>query len=387
MGKERRSSAAEEAEAKQAAEDDWRRASDDAVCVQHRLALEKKFGGNIQTKLIEAGSFEKVQFLQEIFKEFDVDNSGEMDMQEFFVTLRTCGFKVSRAAAMAIMKEVDVDDNGVIDIDEFVEFFKKKDDLEAFKYKMEKVQYASGARKQVISGYIFVLLAGCFGLLVLDIRNGGKDSTIRLIFIVLVVIFFASISSVLLLPLLALWFKPQEKGANFMNKLKSKLDLKAQKLAGNETGKVTLVEAVEIPAPPPHGAASNASEPQFSYRRGGKHSHRSQDPGFGEFQGTIHSSNVPMFENAAWESPDAPRVEQDLALVPIDQNDMPAVVQAPREDRYTGANQYAFPDQRYALSQYDQAREMAARQAKNDWMRENFTPWSQSRHRPVAALR
>merc|ERR1719235_500923 len=124
-------------------------------------------------------------------------------MREFFMTLRTCGFRGSRPAAMSIMKEVDVDENGTIDMDEFIEFFKRMDDLEAFRYKVEKVQYATGARKQVISGYIFVLLAACFALLVLDIRSGGEDQTVRVIFIVFVILFFASVSSVLLLPLFA----------------------------------------------------------------------------------------------------------------------------------------------------------------------------------------
>lgn len=391
----------EEYEAQQARALEFELASSNAACSQHRTALEKKFGGNIQAKLLEADNLEKVNFLQDIFREFDVDNSGQMDMKEFFLTLRTCGFRVSRAAAMSIMKEVDVDENGTVDIEEFVEFFKKMDDLEAFRYKVQKAQYSSGARKQVVSVYIFVLLAGSFGLLVLDIRNNGRDATVRLIFIVLVVILIASVSAVLLLPIVALKFKPEERFHWMKNQLQNKLQKQQlKKVQPQHVGKVTYVEAVEIPAPPIHGAAANAHE-QFSYRgtyrtnrRGGeKLSHRSQDPGFGEPYGSpMQAPSVPALEHTAWESPDAPRVEQDLALVPIDQHEMPSVVQAPSQYRNAAASntgdQYNFPQQtpqRYAVSNYAAAREMAAREAKHaDWARDaNFTPWSQSRHRPV----
>lgn len=372
------------------------------TCQEHRQVLEKKFGGDIQTKLLQADNFEKIRFLQDIFKEFDVDDSGEMDMHEFLLALRTCGFRVSSAAALSIMKEVDVDESGSIDMDEFIEFFKKMDDLEAFRYKVEKVQYASGMRKQVISGYILVLLAACFALLVMDIRSGGKDTTVRLVFIVFVVLFFISISSVLLLPLFAMKFKPEERFAALKDNIKWS---QPKKNSENGHGKVTLVEAVDIPAPPPHGAVANAqTAEQFSYRKHGKSeasklSHRSEarsDVGLEEIQ-EFNAANQPgsnVLHDKAWESPDAPHVEKDLALLPVDQNEMPpvAVVQAPsrhkafQDTSRTDTPQYGFSNARYDVSQYQQARQMAARQADNTVRTDqSFSPWSQSRHRPLAS--
>merc|ERR1719321_1459972 len=102
-------------------------------------------------------------------------------------------------AAVSIMKEVDQDENGTVDIDEFIEFFKKLDDLEAFRYKVEVTQYSSGIRKHCITGYVFVLLVGCFAFFLMDMNAKGENALIRLLLIVFSVIFFLSISALVLL--------------------------------------------------------------------------------------------------------------------------------------------------------------------------------------------
>merc|ERR1719387_739755 len=82
-----------------------RRNSTYAACVEKRKVLERKFGcSDIQKKLGEADNYAKIKFLRQIYEEFDEDGSGEIDLGEFFVCLQTCGFRVSRAAAMVVMK-------------------------------------------------------------------------------------------------------------------------------------------------------------------------------------------------------------------------------------------------------------------------------------------
>jgi len=363
------------------------------ICFERRIALEKKFGGDIQVKLTEADNFKKIRFLEQIFEEFDVDKNGQMDMHEFLVVLRTCGFRVSKPAAMSIMKEVDADENGIIDVDEFIEFFKKMEDLEKFRFKAEAANQASGPRGKLIAGYVFVLLMGCFGLLLLDIEGNGENATIRLLLIILVVVFFASISTVLLLPLCALTFKPEEKMAD----LKKHIDRSLMKKGTPKYVEETLVEAVEIPAPAPKGAKANASlaveasrlkHPHLyatsnasaggaapsessrsegtrsvgSYRRAARseestNSLCSQSVASGDWTSYdargLKRAEVDPFSALAkkvWEAPGAPDIEQGHTGLVDQVYDGPRIVDQGYA-RYDG----------YHVSQYDKARELQAR--------------------------
>lgn len=312
-------------------------------------------------------------------------------------------------AALAIMKEVDADENGTIDVDEFIEFFKKVEDLETFRYKVETAHYASGTRGKLLSGYVFVLLVGCFGLLLLDIENEGENTTVRLLLIFLLLVFFATISGVVLLPLFMLKFKPDERMAD----LKKQIDEVRKKRRMQKYVEETLVEPVEIPAPGPKGAEANASSaveasrlkhPHLyitkanpfaverpsseasqstasrsvgSYRKGARseassvtHSYRSHSAGSGDQPGSDAQGQVSIstLEKKVWEPPGAPDVEQGLTGL-VHQ-----------------AQWYSHSlDHGYHVSQYDKAREMQARglQANQGDMTKsaNFTPWNQSQHR------
>jgi len=386
------------------------------VCLERRATLEKKIGGDIQVKLMEADTFKKFHFLEQVFHEFDDDKSGEIDMHEFFVALRTCGFQVSMPAALSIMKEVDADETGTIDVDEFIEFFKKMEDLEAFRYKVETAQHASGPRGILISVYVFVLLMGCFALILLDIESGGENATIRLLLIFMVVVFLISVSAVVLLPLLTMKFKPDEKMAD----LKNHLDGLRRKKKRNAPKRVeeTLVEAVEIPAPAPKSSAVQASRlkhphlyaasnpfaveaamseasteavPQshrsrsnsvcsgsHGYRKGSTESHGSRSNSAGsDVQG-------PRWGKEVWESPAVPDIEQGRLI----SSSHPAV--AGRDFKFiTGLVHQAQGgprSPRYDVSQYDKARELQARHLEVNMegvpTNTNFTPFLQSQHRP-----
>lgn len=394
------------------------------VCLERRATLEKKIGGDIQVKLMEADTFKKIHFLEQVFHEFDDDKSGEIDMHEFFVALRTCGFQVSMPAALSIMKEVDADETGTIDVDEFIEFFKKMEDLEAFRYKVETAQHASGPRGMLISVYVFVLAMGCFALILLDIESGGENATIKLLLIFMVVVFLISISAVLFLPLLTMKFRPGEKMADLKNHLGG-LRRKKKRNAPKRVEE-TLVEAVDIPAPAPKSSAVEASRlkhphlyaasnpfaveaapseasteasrsvPHSSqshrsrsnsvcsgpqgYRKGSTQSHRSRS------NSACSGSDVqgPRWGKEVWESPAVPDIEQGKLI----SSSHPAV--AGRDLKFlTGLVDQAQGGSRspqYAVSQYDKARELQARHLEVNMegvpTNTNFTPFLQSQHRP-----
>lgn len=385
-----------------------KRSSDYGIRMQHRLALENKFGGDIQAKLLQANDFQKVKFLQEIFNEFDEDNSGELDMREFFIILRTCGFRVSMPAAVSIMQEVDVDENGFIDIDEFVEFFKKMDDLEAFRLKVEMTQHSTGARKNFITGYIFLLLAGCGGLFLMDVKAKGENALVRTLLIAFSVLFAVSIFSVVLIPIFSIKFKPDERMRHLRNQVKKAKSLPLQKRQSNQ--KTTAVEVIEIPAPPYQGAIANASTvEQHSYRKAGrseasKLSHRSHDgsmgPGsnFGDSHRSAEQVSIPILDTKREQHlTSLPARQKNMAVVtsssfgsvPAGQNNNATVVQAPQRQagsyfRRAEAEAKVHGDNH--VSQYSQARQLAEKdfqekKAGNVTMTDtSFNPWSHLRH-------
>lgn len=358
-----------EAWKKKAAEEEARRKAKWDNCVEKRKVLEEHMGGDIQQKLMQADSHEKAAFLKKIFREFDEDGSGGMDMDEFFICLQTCGFRVSKAAALAIMTEVDVDGSGTIDLDEFLEFFRKIDDLEAFRWKVEKVQYQSGFRKKLIGGYIFALLAMTFGLCVIDIQNEGKDSLVRLLLIVFSIVTVCSLGIMLVLPVISMKLKPTEK----LDKLKKKAA--ALKQTPQQGGTTIIMEEPEeedeVKVDPPHGAV-NAAHGQYSYRQ--KRNEHDQP------------STQLALGGAAWAAAEAPPAEENLQVATMDQLPPTTTVAATRQSAPKG--NYTP----YHLDGYDAARQMMAQESLKKQgiaatQGATFTPWSQSRYKQPNAGR
>lgn len=400
------------------------------VCLEHRAILEKKFGGDIQVKLMEADNLKKIHFLEQIFEEFDADKSGQMDMHEFFVALRTCGFRVSMPAALSIMKEVDADVNGTIDLDEFIEFFKKMDDLENFRCKVETAHLSSGTRGKLLSGYVLVLFFGAFGMLLLDIENEGENFTVRVLMIILILLFFASISAVILLPLFTLKFKPDEKMADVkkhlgrsLRSLKKKRKPKHVEETFVEPVEIPLEDAIAVPSAveasrlkhphlyaaanqkqahlygtaPSEASRSEATRSVGSYRKGARseasvHTHRSHSVASADLHGSDAQGQmgISALEKKIWEPPGAPDIEYHTRA--------DVVTQGPDIEKgltiITGLvdqSQHSRSlSQGYDISQYDKARELQARglQAERQVNQgaltnsANFTPFQQSRHRP-----
>jgi Ca2+-binding EF-hand superfamily protein len=68
-----------------------------------------------------------VEDLRAKFREADVDYSGFLEIDEFYVCLTKMGAMVSRQEVIDLFSEFDADQSGQIDIDEFVDFMQKGD--------------------------------------------------------------------------------------------------------------------------------------------------------------------------------------------------------------------------------------------------------------------
>jgi len=63
---------------------------------------------------------EKMTLFQNLFRQADVNNSGDLDSSEFLQLLRACNLNLSRNAVRRIMEEADINDDGTIQFEEFV---------------------------------------------------------------------------------------------------------------------------------------------------------------------------------------------------------------------------------------------------------------------------
>ena len=69
---------------------------------------------------------ERKSSLNLLFRQFDVDGSGRIDLDELYYGLRSVGLRLSIPEVKAVMQELDNDGNGEIDMDEFTTFFKNE---------------------------------------------------------------------------------------------------------------------------------------------------------------------------------------------------------------------------------------------------------------------
>ena len=64
--------------------------------------------------------------LNEIFKKFDADGSGQVDTEEISAMLSSLGMLVQPSIVKQMMTEADTDKSGEIDFEEFFTVMKKK---------------------------------------------------------------------------------------------------------------------------------------------------------------------------------------------------------------------------------------------------------------------
>jgi hypothetical protein len=103
---------------------------------EHTLALEQKY---IRERILYATKKEKkkikmlhrlrmaandIQRAKELFNEFDIDGSGEIDKTEFMQLLEAVGISTNENMIDKCMFLVDVDGSGLIELEELVNFFK-----------------------------------------------------------------------------------------------------------------------------------------------------------------------------------------------------------------------------------------------------------------------
>lgn len=71
----------------------------------------------------KAVSPEQLGQYRELFRTFDKDGSGSIDIEELNDMLKTCGMQMDPADLGEIIEEYDEDNNGTIDFEEFVQIF------------------------------------------------------------------------------------------------------------------------------------------------------------------------------------------------------------------------------------------------------------------------
>lgn len=114
------------------------------------------------------------------FREFDEDDSGELDEEEFKEAVKTLGFDLNPVEFKKLWCQVDVDGGGTIDLEEF---------REAIEFMNADVTEAAGQRNKVIITLIGILSWIVFGMIVFWLLEGWSiDNTIYFIFVSLLTI-------------------------------------------------------------------------------------------------------------------------------------------------------------------------------------------------------
>mmetsp|Transcript_22581 Transcript_22581/g.42113 ORF Transcript_22581/g.42113 Transcript_22581/m.42113 type:complete len:1139 (+) Transcript_22581:708-4124(+) len=89
--------------------------------ILHASKKEKKTIKMLHRLRVAANDINKAK---ELFNEFDIDKSGEIDKHEFMALLQAVGIPTSESIIDKCMFLVDVDGSGMIELDELIDFFK-----------------------------------------------------------------------------------------------------------------------------------------------------------------------------------------------------------------------------------------------------------------------
>lgn len=119
--------------------------------------------------------------LRRLFRQYDVDGSGEISEEELEKVLVTLmGRLPSHEAVTEILKDIDIDGSGSIDEDEFIEFFGRLETLVQMQAKLRMMGEKSGFFRKVAIFYAFLnFVAFCaFCLLDLSAEPGSDTATL-----------------------------------------------------------------------------------------------------------------------------------------------------------------------------------------------------------------
>lgn len=61
-----------------------------------------------------------------LFRQFDADGSGEIDLEELYMALQSVGLRLSMDDAKHILAELDADGDGSVSLPEFMDYFKRE---------------------------------------------------------------------------------------------------------------------------------------------------------------------------------------------------------------------------------------------------------------------
>eukprot|EP01052_Picozoa_sp_SAG31_P043188 SAG31_NODE_7114_length_1783_cov_1.268090_1_plen_324_part_00 len=71
-------------------------------------------------------SASELEVLQDVFKTFDADGGGSIDVDEMHLAMKALGAETTKSEIKKLVNEIDADGNGEVDFDEFVTMMKKK---------------------------------------------------------------------------------------------------------------------------------------------------------------------------------------------------------------------------------------------------------------------
>lgn len=108
--------------------------------------------------------------LRRVFRQYDVDGSGELSADELITVLVSIIGKLpSDEAVRTILQDIDVDGSGSIDEDEFLEFFAKVDNLNQLQEQLEMMGKRSGFTRKIATCYFSVNFVAFCGFCLVDI--------------------------------------------------------------------------------------------------------------------------------------------------------------------------------------------------------------------------
>lgn len=127
-------------------------------------------------KVVQRGTpAQKSEMFEEIFVRFDVDQTGELEYEEFKQVLAYMGFRMKDDAVMELFKEVDTDDSGKIDINEFIKFFEIWEDYDKMNRYVNRQKKQGLMKSRIFIMYIMVCLLLLCTLIFYYISTGNQQ--------------------------------------------------------------------------------------------------------------------------------------------------------------------------------------------------------------------
>eukprot|EP00397_Hematodinium_sp_SG-2012_P029959 GEMP01031691.1.p1 GENE.GEMP01031691.1~~GEMP01031691.1.p1 ORF type:complete len:466 (+),score=75.32 GEMP01031691.1:146-1543(+) len=120
-------------------------------------------------------------YLEGVFRVYDIDRSGCLDVDELLMFLHTLGIFSSRETVNDILRAANINNSGAIDCNEFVRFFSEIEVMENLRDEMSQEKRHSVLRGNVVTVFTILNLVGLFFLLYMYMSDRAGKWQILLI--------------------------------------------------------------------------------------------------------------------------------------------------------------------------------------------------------------